>query len=60
MAKPESGSGPPVGGPDRDWQRAEAPCLLQGRQLAAASAEGLQLVERGQAGSTNLELAYHL
>jgi len=53
MAKPESGSDLPVSGPDRDRQRAEAPHLLRGRQLAAASAEGLQLVEWGQAGSSD-------
>jgi len=33
---------------DRDLQRAEAPRLLQGKQLAAANAEGLQLGRTAQ------------
>ena len=52
---PESGSGLPVDGPDRDRQRAEAPRLLRGRQLAAAGAEGLQLFAVGDRRTRQLE-----
>jgi len=52
---PENNSGLPVGWPAPYRQRAETPRLLQGRQLASAVAEGLQLVAVSNRRTLQLE-----